>query len=312
MSDLCRYPSARSALLVGVVLGMGASPAWPQAWTPFQGEGSVALLYNSTDIHRHLFSNDSLDGQDVEPGAGAIIEGDSVDAGHITGESFMLAFEYGLTDRLAVSGDVAFVMSAYEGPIPESDGDLEGGEKAFQDFSLGLRYAALLEPLVVTPFVRYGRPTHGYEVVGHSAVGLGLNYLQLGVHLGRALDPWLEQCYAHVSYSYAIVENVEEWGVDRSNLSVELGYFITDSVGVRVVGDFLWTHDGFDWTDLEAFETHLHVHDQAARATSTAIGGGLFYAINDRFDLNFGYMAVVTGGNTHDARGPIVVLNWNF
>jgi hypothetical protein len=99
-------------------------------------------------------------------------------------------------------------------------------------------------PLVVTPFLGAVIPIHDYEFLGHTAVGRQVSELRTGVNLGRLLDPVLPDAYAQARYAFALREEVLGFGFNYSFVDLELGYFVTPSVTLRLFGSWQIAHDG--------------------------------------------------------------------
>jgi len=65
-----------------------------QAWVPAKGEGSLTTVYQKVDVRDH-FDDD----------------GDVEDRGQIHTHNFITYLEYGLTDKLALDFEMAYVAS---------------------------------------------------------------------------------------------------------------------------------------------------------------------------------------------------------
>jgi len=295
-------PNARvkigvAVLPVGIaMLLLGSLPVDAQVWVPSSGQMSVDLTYQYTDIGDHLFSRPlapELSGNGT----------DRQDRGQIVGHTGIVGMDLGVTDRLAASVSTAFMAARYDGDMPDGtidDGSWNGG---VQDFSLGLRYMAVRAPVVITPSIGVTLPTHSYETLGHSAIGHGLNELQVGLNLGWIGRTSLNGLYLQGSYTFAYVEKTDE-GVrtNRSSVSLGTGYFLTENLVLWATGVHVLTHDGIDWVDAaeEGHADHLLAHDQLAKAKTTTAGGGLNYSIGPT-SLGLGVLTTLSGENTHDA-----------
>ena len=298
---------------------------------PGKGRGNLSFYYQYLDVQGGLFSSD-VTGR-VFPG-GYVGEGNKLYHGEIADHTGLLDVDYGVFDRLAISGSIAFVASKYEGRSPHAA--LPGREMIddgtyhpqFQDATLGVRYLAVSNPLAVIPFVRVTIPTHDYINVGHSAVGRGLNQLQIGTNLARGLEPFLPSAYAKATLAYSFVEKLgfvshehagavpQELNINKSFVSMELGYFVTTRFGVNAFGNHLHTEGGIDWArDLKTPEDYArtgHVHDAAARDRHTTLGGGLSFALSPSFWVYSSYSGIVSGQNLHEGNAFVVGTNWSF
>ena len=281
----------RFALLFLGLSSLVAAPALGQAWTPEKGQGSLFLNYQYMDIGDHLTS---LGGADF---------------GEITSQTANLNVEYGFLDKLALSGNIYYIASKYEGEFAEDpqldDGSYHG---SLQDGSATLRYNAVSGRMSLTPFVGISTPLTNYAEHGHTAPGTGLQEVQLGVNLGRAFGAGRPRSYLQGGYQYAIVENVGSFGMDRSNLFLEYGHFVGRSVSLSVFGTLQETHDGQDWVTDFDFDSH----DQAADADFTRAGVGLTTPIKGVANFFVTVVTTLDGKNTHDATAVTTGMGWSF
>ena len=132
-------------------------------------------------------------------------------------------FEYGLTDRLAVTARLPYIASRYTGrpdePLlvfireqyeayrrtnPAAGLDVDTGDyySTIQDFTLTLRYNLREGGLTVTPMIGARVPSHDYRTIGEAAAGQNLLALETGVTVGRLLDPVAPNAYVHGRYVY--------------------------------------------------------------------------------------------------------------
>src|SRR5262245_54036958 len=74
-----------------------------QAWVPAKGDGVASFTYQNLQAGYHL----NYLGQRVNPG-------------QIRTHTAVMGFEYGITDKLALNADVAYVASRYKGDRPEN------------------------------------------------------------------------------------------------------------------------------------------------------------------------------------------------
>jgi len=297
---------------------------------PGKGRGTLSFYYQYLDVQGGLFSTD-VTGR-VFPG-GYVGEGKKLYHGEIADHTTLLDVDFGVFDRLAISGSVAYVASKYEGlsPHPALPGHelIDDGtyHPQFQDASFGVRVLAVSNPLAVIPFVRATFPTHDYINVGHSAVGRGLKQLQIGTNLARGLDPFLPHAYAKATLAYSFVGQPEtheeagaapqeEYNLNKSFASLELGYFVTTRFAVNAFGNHLHTEGGIDWArDLKTPADYArigHVHDAAARDRHTVLGGGLSFSVQPSFWVYASYSGIVSGQNLHYGNALVVGTNWSF
>ena len=265
-----------------------------QAWVPAKGDGVASFTYQSLQARYHL----NYLGQRVNPG-------------QIRTHTTVMGFEYGITDRLALNADVAYVASRYKGERPESAIDDGSFHPTLQDSHLDIRFNAIKKPLVLTPFVAVTLPTHDYQTLGHSAVGRDLHDLSIGLNVGRELDPVLQNVYVHGRYSYAMLNHIEGLDLNRSNADWEVGWFATRFFSLRFLGAWQHTQGGLDFGVPHTPEEHEN-HDRGARARYVRLGGGVTIPVNSSFDLDAAYLATVSGINTHALGGIAIGISWRF
>src|SRR6266536_3916262 len=99
-----RIRRALLALFFGFLAACSATPARAQAWLPPKGEASLALGYGDIFVNKHYLGTSANPGDNVEN-----------DFGHIRSQSIQVALGYGLTDRLAVSVALPYILTKYYG-----------------------------------------------------------------------------------------------------------------------------------------------------------------------------------------------------
>jgi hypothetical protein len=225
----------------------------------------------------------------------------------------LTGFEYGFTDKLALSADVAHVASKYIGQIPHSPDDTGSYHPTFQDAHLELRYNVLSKALVVTPFIGTTIPTHDYETRGHSAVGRGFHELLLGVNVGRQLDRILRDSYVHGRYSYAILPRFEDLKLNRSNAEFEVGWLATRLLSFRFISTFQKTHGGIPTPlDPRLDEHEKEFHDRITRSHYVYVGGGVGFSVKRSFGIHAAYLTTVYARSVHAPGGLLLGISWNF
>jgi len=294
----------RAVLAVLVALAMAVSPssARAQAFLPPQGEGSVSLLFSDLFAKYHYLPTTP---QDV---------------GHIRTETFLLDVTYGLTDKVAISAAIPWVASRYNGAFPHPLLDLTGVtplddgtyHQTFQDFRFGVRYNITRRNLVLTPFVGTIVPSHDYTYFAHSAPGRDLNELQLGVSVAKMLDSVLPGLFVQGSYSYGVTAKILDIPHNRSNMSLEVGHFVTSRLRLLGLGTGQLTHGGVDApapTDRVLFPQH----DRITRDEFINVGGGAGFSLSEKVDLFGSIIHTVDARNIHAIhRGISFGVSWTF
>jgi hypothetical protein len=287
---------------VGVLLVLSVflppSAARAQAWVPAKGEGAVSVVFNDAYVKYHRLP--------TEP----------EDFGHIKSDSLLVDFSYGLTDKVAVDVALPFIVTKYNGTRPHptvlDNGRYHG---SFQDFRFALRYNVAAGPLVVTPFVGTIMPSNDYEYFAHSAPGRQVRELTVGAFVARTLDPLWPGGFVQARYSYGFAERVMDISHNRSNLDLEVGYFITPSFRVFGLAGGQTTHGGIDLTPslrTERPDLFPH-HDQITRDQYVKVGAGAAVSLSESIDLFGSIVKDIAGRNGHIIqRGITVGVTWAF
>ena len=285
----------RAALVLLTLAPWSATWASTQSGVPGKGHGSFSVAYQDLYIHYHT------DGQ-----------GNKLFPGSIDNHALFIDFDYGLTDRLALSVGLPYKSNRFNGAkghnpcrYPDCHGERNLDDRHYHggwaDVNIGLRYQWRSLPWAITPFVSYGAPSHEYVTFSHSALGTGQTRLELGVSVGRRFGPPAQNLYFQGGFGYSFMEVVDHRRVNHSTLNLELGYFLTPrlTAQLRVVGQK--TYNGLDLSDYPPgqFDEHFFHHDQNIRNDFVNVGAGLNYRLTDRYSLYANYGHTVWGENTH-------------
>jgi hypothetical protein len=288
-------------LLSGVLVAWSAAPARGQAWLAPKGEASFSFGYGDVFVNKHYLGTADNPGDNVE-----------TDYGHIRSQNFGIALSYGLTDRLAVSVGIPFIVTKYYGTpgqnffphtIPIDDGHYHG---TFQDYRFDLAYQAFNGPIAVAPFVAAVIPSHAYTSFAHAAPGLDLRAYLLGASVGGRLDQLLPGSYVEVTYSYAFVQRLMGIRHDRSDGFLELGYFLTPSLAARGIASGHYTHGGVAFENPQTTPPELFpIHDRIDKDSGIDLGGGLSYTLTGATTLSVSYLTQVQGRGGHKIKDAL-------
>jgi hypothetical protein len=290
------------ALLCGVFAASSAAPARAQAWLPPKGEASFSFGYGDAFVNKHYLGTSAGPGDNVEN-----------DFGHIRSQSVEIGLGYGLTDRLAASVAIPYILTKYYGTpgqnfFPHTISIDDGGYHGiFQDFKINLNYQALRGPVAVAPFVSAVIPSHSYTYFAHSAAGKALHEYLVGTSVGARLDQLLAGSYVELTYSYAFVDRVLGVHHDRSNGFLEVGYFLTPSLSLRGIGTAVYTHGGLVFREADVPpppEVFLH-HDQIDHESGISLGGGVSYVLTGSTELYVAYLTQVQGRGGHKIKDSL-------
>jgi hypothetical protein len=280
-----RVLCAGTIAVVGLVSPPVATVASAQAFVPAAGEMTVSVMYQNLFVSRHY----------------AITT--PIDAGQTDSSTFVIDTTYGLTRKLAVDFGVPVVAGKYSGIRPHPTVLDDGSyHTTFQDFRLSLRYNLVSKGVVLTPVVTLTIPSHDYEFYAHAAPGKRLRMLQFGAYAAKILDPLIPGAFVQTRYSFGFVEKVIDISRKRSDLDVEVGYFITEKLRAFALGHGQVTHGGFDWpmNYLRVWTpSQIARHDQITRENFLNVGAGAALSLSDNVDLFGSFMRTVAARNAH-------------
>jgi len=273
------------ALLIAAILASTPAAAWAQAWLPQQGEAQVSFIYTDTLVREHYLPDRAYE------------------LGEIKSGTFFADVTYGIRDNFAVSLGLPIVRSKYTGAFPHPS-SLDNGRAhtSAQDLKFDLRYRLTQGAVTLTPFVGSQLPATEYEYFAHAAPGRRLRELQLGTFVGATLDRVVPGLFVQARYTYGVVEKVLDISHNRSQLGVEVGYFVTPSWRVVGMATGQRTHGGVDmprnagaiWP-AERFRNH----DRITAEHYANVGGGAGWTVNDRFDVFGSLTTTLAARNTH-------------
>jgi hypothetical protein len=280
-----------------------------QAFTPPKGLGAVTLAWQYVDNTGHRLS-----------------DGFFRPTGPSVTMSALLDVEYGVTDRLAASLSIPYVFAKYTGELPPLSGQPADAcrcwHSAFQDYSLVARYRFGDQAWAVTPLVRFDIPSHDYAYRGEAVVGKQLNEAHVGLSAGARLAGLLSDASVHATYTYAFVEKaLDEISVDRSNLSVDLGYALSRRLYVRVNSTWLWTHGGLRLGSVSGnpfplpgelnTPQRLAEADRLRRVRWGQVGGGASYSVGP-VDIFASFTKYIWGRDAHNGQAYNLGATWYF
>ena len=155
----------------------------------------------------------------------------------------------------------------------------------------------------MTPLAGIVVPTHEYVTAGHAGTGRGFVEAPVGLYAGSLLGPVLSDAWLQARYAYTFVEHTrdmetgETLNTNRSNLDIELGYFVTTSLSARALGAFQWGHGGLEDKSVVFGEPEFDEHDRRLRASWQKVGGGVTYSF-DSVDVSAVALWTLGGKNT--------------
>jgi hypothetical protein len=330
-------------ILSAAVLIFVSSWSYAQgAWVEPKGTGSISFSYQNYFIDRHMFG-------DVDY---VIINGQKVtDVGELRFQTTFLDLTYSLTDNLGVTVSLPYAIGKYTSPvnplipgfgphkladqtIPVDDGHYHGG---FQDFTFRARYNIATRPIVITPYVQYGFPSHGYEFYSHAVIGNRVSEFVIGSYFGSTLDPFLSNVYVQGGYGVGFPQRI--LGISRIHhkMEFEAGYFLGERTRLFGILVGQYSDGGLDlyqdynpeilakpWPLNVRFpdfgepiynagnELFLH-HLQISQENYLDISGGMSYLLNDSMSVYGVVIHTLTAKNLHPKKyGFSFGFGWGF
>jgi hypothetical protein len=303
---------ASTAALVALLL------AWParsvaQVAVPEAGHGSV-----TTSVQQVLVTQRTDD------------RGRAEDLGHVSYRTLRVDLDYGFADRWAVSLGIPYGSNRYRGDDPHDprifqdphgqhfidDGRYRDGLK---DWQIGVRYQWLLEPVALTPYLRYHTPSHRYDYYGESALGLHQTELEAGLAFAARVPPATANVYVSGSWSYSWMGKEGERRVNHSTREIAIGRYCTPSLALEVGLANRKSYHGLDYpaaifnADGSLNEDRLFHHDTLRRIDYTEGRIGLRWQVADRLVFALDAGRTLHGDNVNLVHGAYSAgLTWSY
>jgi hypothetical protein len=284
-----------------------------QATTSEKGAGVVTLQYIHFSSGDHLFSTDAIDG---ETSRGYTAEGNRWYLGDTTAHTLLLYFDYGIRDRLGVSGTMAMVSSKYEGRAPVNR-DIDDGEyhPTWQDFGIDLRYMLLTQPLMATVSGGIGSPLTSYPDVGHTAVGRNLTEVRAALFLAKDITPRFP---IYSSLIYGVSEELDGINLQRLTVNLGTGYLVRRELYTEIFGAYQDALNGEDWISEDP--SNPVVHGDPSTGYKGALTGARLLNIGTsisvdtplRTNLALTVSTTVWGENVEDGIYAGIAASWRF
>ena len=131
-----------------------------------------------------------------------------------------------------------------------------------------------------------------------SSPGRGLEEYTVGFYAAQSLHEWIPRSYAQMRYSYSFVEKVAGVSHDRSNIDLEIGYFLNPDWSLRLLGSWQDTYDGVH-VPVPSTSPLFPFHDQLAQDDHLDAGGGVAWRATDRISVHALYMHGLSGEDSH-------------
>jgi hypothetical protein len=309
-----RHACAAVRTLLIVLIGCSSAQAQQTSiGVPAKGHGSVAIALQHSVVNRIALPG--------APGGGYL------EIGEKTLRSTTLELDYGLTDRLALTASIPFMSNRYTGGFPHDprrledphgEGFLDDGEfhSGWSDWGLGLRWLWRTDPVAITPFVSYHRPSHDYPIFTGTAFGTRQWRVDLGVNAGARVPGPIRNLYLQAGYAYSYTEptkpngSTSSYRVNHSVLSLELGYLVTPRLSTSLGWRYRKTHGALTFPQdfNPPFTDDLYYyHDRLFPLEQSVLSVGVGYQLNDRYSLSVGYGRTLRVAFGHDIKRALSV-----
>lgn len=263
-----------------------------------KGDTSITFAYQRANVTKHFD-----------------LYGEESSRGRIKSNAVVLAVDHAFSDRLQMSMSLPYVSSSYHGAFPHPS-SLDNGavHSTYQDLRADLRYHMVVAQARVTPFIGYIMPTHSYQTLGHASAGHNLHEQVGGINIERSIEELVPGAYVQGRYAYTVAEKVLGISHNRSNLDLNVGYFVLPSLSVRATWSAQKTYGGLDINPkIPLTGERYQQHDRVSRVNFVAVGAGASYALNDSVDLFMGAQKMLSGRNGHKLDwSPSLGLTWSF
>ncbi|MGH8041915.1 MAG: hypothetical protein ACREPN_07725 [Rudaea sp.] len=284
-----------------------ATPAWTQDVSPATQAGTdnqpaaVATEFVAGHGSWSIEYAHTFDHGDYQGPAGA-------DSGQVQFQSIILAGDYFVADRWEVRASIPYARAKAEGmqkhpqlPCPPpggtdadcgvthvDNGDYHG---TWADWDFGLSYhATIADNYFLAPSFDVYVPSHNYAYYGSGVIGQRVTKYGIGILLEHQLA--FSEFYYTVDYQYIIKPRILGIDSNYNELAIDLGYFVTPKLGLRLITDFKVGHGVSDDQIGAAipdgdFNIPLwRLHDKVRLQNHANAGVGVDYVINDRYLLS--------------------------
>ena len=252
------------------------------------------------------------------------------DFGKVTSRSAYFEFDYGLTDRLAMTATLPLKSIRYVGPYPHDPSLLRNdhGERLLDDGQYHTNWGDLgfalrwlwrnTDRYALTPFFGYYTPSNDYPLYTETQAGRGQWRFDAGLNAAGQLGPARWNMYWTAGYAYSYMEKVRPTDapsrrVNHGVLSLELGWQATPLWTTYLVLNDVTTFDGLKLPEfIDPFVSdQFFYHDQLLPWEQTSWSLGANYAMTDRIGVSLGYgrSGPVTFGHFYE---PAITLGFSY
>lgn len=217
-------------------------------------------------------------------------------------------FDYGLTDRLAMTLTLPLKSNRYVGSQPhdptllaDDHGEvlLDDGEyhTNWGDFGIDFRWQWLsTDSFAITPFIGYYTPSNDYPLFTETQAGRGQWRIDVGLNAAGRLGPPRHNLYWQAGYAFSYVEETRPsdapaMRVNQSHLSFEVGWSPTPRLTPYLTLSYHTAHDGLELPEFTGLfvSDQFYYHDQLLPWEQQTWALGTRYSVSDQIGLYFSY-----------------------
>jgi hypothetical protein len=303
--------------LLAVVCAAHPAAVSAQAQIPEAGTVDLSAQYLHFDGHDHLFSTDRVDGLTLR---GYTASGSHWFLGDTFAHTLLTAADFGISDRLAVTVQAAFVWSEYEGNAPVSlsidDGTMRG---SIQDGTIGLRSPIIGRPFLLTPSVGITFPLTDYASLGHSAPGPHLFGGTLGLSAARGLGAYGGVGILESKIEVTVYEKTSDRRITRLRSEIESSLFTFNTLSLDGYAAYHTTFGGADWVSGDPSQPQVHggassvaLETRTSAARAARLGVGCTWSGPQATSVSAMFVTTIWGQNIDDADLLIFSLSRSF
>ena len=288
-----RQNAVRHALLWSSFLALAAvasAQTQSNVQVPGRGAGSVGVSYQHIEIsERELV---------------VIRE----NFGKVTLRGLYFEFDYGLTDRLAMTLTLPLKSNRYVGNLPHDPRLLanDHGEQLLDDGNYHTNWGDLgvdvrwqwrsTDRFAITPFVGYYTPSNDYPLFTETQAGRGQWHVDVGVNMAGRLGAPERNLYWQAGYAFAYMEKTRPTDapamrVNRSEVSFEIGWAATPRLRPHLTLGYNTAHGGLQLPEFTGLfvSDQFYYHDQLLPWEQKTWALGARYELSAQIGLSLSY-----------------------
>jgi hypothetical protein len=228
--------------------------------------------------------------------------------GKVTLRSLYFDFDYGLTDRLAMTLTLPLKSNRYVGTLPHDPRLLayDHGEQFLDngdyhtnwgDFGVDFRWQwRTNDRIAITPFVGYYTPSNDYPLFTETQAGRAQWHVDVGVNMAGRLGPPARNLYWQAGYAFAYVEKTKPTDaparrVNRSEASFEVGWAATPRLQPYLTLAYYTAHGGLELPEFTGLfvSDQFYYHDQLLPWEQKTWAVGARYELSSQIGLAMSY-----------------------